>query len=171
MPTDDLAFVPATRLAGMIRSREVSAIEVVRATLDRAEKAQAVFNCFITLCPERALEEAALPNATLELFNRGRLGALFLIYPVWQSFPRFAFDLSVLVNIESLGFVAPLVAAVFFIVRVFLRRTMVEVGWACLPVWGVIYSILGALIAAVNLSTVQQVIAAGDFMGGFIGLE
>jgi hypothetical protein len=37
--------------------------------------------------------------------------------------------------------------------------------------WGVIYSILGALITAVNLSTVQQVITAGDFMGGFVGLE
>jgi len=37
--------------------------------------------------------------------------------------------------------------------------------------WGVIYSILGALIAAVNLSTVQQVLTAGDFLGGFVGLE
>jgi hypothetical protein len=37
--------------------------------------------------------------------------------------------------------------------------------------WGVIYSILGALIAAVNLSTVQQVMTAGDFLGGFAGLE
>jgi hypothetical protein len=37
--------------------------------------------------------------------------------------------------------------------------------------WGIIYSILGALITAVNLSTVSQVLSAGDFLGGFVGLE
>ncbi len=37
--------------------------------------------------------------------------------------------------------------------------------------WGVIYSILGALITAVNLGTVQQVLASNDFIGGFVGLE
>jgi hypothetical protein len=37
--------------------------------------------------------------------------------------------------------------------------------------WGVIYSILGALIAAVNLGTVQAVLTSGSFIGGFVGLE
>lgn len=37
--------------------------------------------------------------------------------------------------------------------------------------WGIIYAILGALITAVNLSTVSQVLSAGDFLGGFVGLE
>jgi hypothetical protein len=37
--------------------------------------------------------------------------------------------------------------------------------------WGVIYAVLGALISAVNLSTVQQVLASEDFIGGFVGLE
>jgi hypothetical protein len=37
--------------------------------------------------------------------------------------------------------------------------------------WGVIYSILGALIAAVNIGTVQQVLTTGGFLGGFIGLD
>src|SRR5262245_27310706 len=37
--------------------------------------------------------------------------------------------------------------------------------------WGVIYSILGALITAVNLSTVQQVVNTGGFLNGFVGLE
>ena len=37
--------------------------------------------------------------------------------------------------------------------------------------WGVIYSILGALITAVNLSTVQQVLNSGSFINGFVGLE
>jgi hypothetical protein len=37
--------------------------------------------------------------------------------------------------------------------------------------WGVIYSILGGLITAVNMGTVQQVLTSGAFMGGFAGLE
>ena len=37
--------------------------------------------------------------------------------------------------------------------------------------WGVIYAVLGALMAAVNLSTVSDVVNAGDFVGGFVGLE
>jgi hypothetical protein len=37
--------------------------------------------------------------------------------------------------------------------------------------WGVIYSILGALITAVNIGTVQQVLTTGGFMGGFIGID
>lgn len=36
--------------------------------------------------------------------------------------------------------------------------------------WGVIYAVLGALMAAVNLSTVQDVVNAGDFVGGFVGI-
>jgi len=37
--------------------------------------------------------------------------------------------------------------------------------------WGVIYSILGALITAVNIGTVQQVLTTGGFLGGFIGVD
>jgi hypothetical protein len=37
--------------------------------------------------------------------------------------------------------------------------------------WGVIYSVLCALMAAVNLSTVREVLNAGSFLGGFVGLE
>src|SRR6266699_3497601 len=37
--------------------------------------------------------------------------------------------------------------------------------------WGVIYSILGGLITAVNIGTVQQVLTTGGFMGGFVGLD
>jgi hypothetical protein len=37
--------------------------------------------------------------------------------------------------------------------------------------WGVIYAILGALITAVNLSTVQQILNSGGFINGFVGLE
>ena len=65
MAADAIAFTPASRLADMIRSKQLSAVEVMRATLQRAEKAQAAYNCFITLCPERALKEAAAADAAI----------------------------------------------------------------------------------------------------------
>jgi aspartyl-tRNA(Asn)/glutamyl-tRNA(Gln) amidotransferase subunit A len=65
MPHSDLAFTPAADLARMIRSKEVSATEVVRAALARAEKVQAACNCFITLCAERALADAAAADQAL----------------------------------------------------------------------------------------------------------
>jgi hypothetical protein len=37
--------------------------------------------------------------------------------------------------------------------------------------WGVVYVILGALLVAVNLSTVSDVLNTGSFIGGFVGLE
>jgi hypothetical protein len=37
--------------------------------------------------------------------------------------------------------------------------------------WGVVYSVFCALMAAVNLSTVGDVINAQSFLGGFVGLE
>src|SRR5262245_14278092 len=74
MPADAIAFTPASRLAEMIRGKEVSAVEVMRATLARAEAAQARFNCFITLCGERALAEAAAADRAL--VQGGELGRL-----------------------------------------------------------------------------------------------
>jgi aspartyl-tRNA(Asn)/glutamyl-tRNA(Gln) amidotransferase subunit A len=65
MAADAIAFTPAQVLADMIRRKQISAVEVMRATLQRAEQAQATFNCFITLCPERALREAAAADAAM----------------------------------------------------------------------------------------------------------
>ena len=65
MATDAIAFTPAHRLADMIRSKQVSVTEVMRSTLQRADEAQATFNCFITLCPERALSEAAAADRAI----------------------------------------------------------------------------------------------------------
>lgn len=74
MAADAIAFTPASRLADMIRSKQLSAVEVMQATLQRAEKAQAAYNCFITLCPERALKEAAAADAAIAAGSE--LGAL-----------------------------------------------------------------------------------------------
>jgi aspartyl-tRNA(Asn)/glutamyl-tRNA(Gln) amidotransferase subunit A len=58
MTPADLAYISATDLAAMIRDKRISSLELVRATLARAEKVQAACNCFITLCPDQALAAA-----------------------------------------------------------------------------------------------------------------
>ena len=45
----DLAYTSAAELAGLIRSRAVSPVEVMRATLERIERSQPVLNAFITI--------------------------------------------------------------------------------------------------------------------------
>ena len=61
----DLAYTSATDLAALIRSRGLSATEVMRATLARAERLQPVLNCFITIAADRALREAAAADDAL----------------------------------------------------------------------------------------------------------
>jgi aspartyl-tRNA(Asn)/glutamyl-tRNA(Gln) amidotransferase subunit A len=65
MTPSDLAYTSAAELARMIRARQVSAVEAMRATLARAEKVQAACNCFITLCPEHALADAAAADQAI----------------------------------------------------------------------------------------------------------
>ena len=60
-----LVFTPAHRLAQMLSRKQISAVELMRATLERAAAAQATCNCFITLCAERALREAAAADAAI----------------------------------------------------------------------------------------------------------
>ncbi|MBD0669313.1 amidase [Kitasatospora sp. NPDC091335] len=49
----------ATRLAEAIRRREISPVEAVQAALERIEKTNPAVNAFVTVCGERALEQAA----------------------------------------------------------------------------------------------------------------
>ena len=63
MSPTDVAYVSAADLARMIRQRQVSAVEVMRATLARAGRAQPILNCFITICAEQALRDAAAADA------------------------------------------------------------------------------------------------------------
>ena len=55
---DELCFMSAAELAGRIRRREVSPVEVTRSVLARAERLQPELNCFITLCGDQALVQA-----------------------------------------------------------------------------------------------------------------
>jgi aspartyl-tRNA(Asn)/glutamyl-tRNA(Gln) amidotransferase subunit A len=65
MPATEPAYLSAAELAALIRTRKISAVEVMRATLDRADKAQSILNCFITICREDALRDAAQADAAL----------------------------------------------------------------------------------------------------------
>jgi aspartyl-tRNA(Asn)/glutamyl-tRNA(Gln) amidotransferase subunit A len=65
MTPSDLAYTSAADLAAAIRAKQISSVEAMRATLARAEKVQAACNCFITLCAEQALADAAAADQAL----------------------------------------------------------------------------------------------------------
>jgi amidase len=54
----ELAFASALEQAKLVRSRQVSPVELVRCYLERIEKLDADLNAFVTVCCKEALEEA-----------------------------------------------------------------------------------------------------------------
>ncbi|GAA0923626.1 amidase [Nonomuraea longicatena] len=58
-----LHYLSATELAALLRTRQVSAVEVMRAHLERIERVNPRINAIVTLVAERALEEAARADA------------------------------------------------------------------------------------------------------------
>jgi len=54
----DLAFLPATEQARLVRSGDVSSLELVRLYLERIERIDPQLNSFVTVCAEEALGEA-----------------------------------------------------------------------------------------------------------------
>lgn len=71
---DDLTLLPATRLAAMLRAREVSARELLEAHLDRVDRLNPTVNALVTLDVEGA--RAAATAADRALVRGGALGAL-----------------------------------------------------------------------------------------------
>src|SRR5215831_9834545 len=67
MTHTELAYTSAAQLAQMIRAKQISATEVVRATLARAEAVQAACNCFITISADQALRDAAAADQALAM--------------------------------------------------------------------------------------------------------
>ena len=59
MSDSDLMFRPATELAGMVRTGEVSARELVEISLERIEELNPALNAFVDVDAERALATAA----------------------------------------------------------------------------------------------------------------
>ena len=61
----DVAFTSAAELAELIRSRAISPVEVMRATLDRIERSQPVLNAFITIAADAAMAAARVAEAAV----------------------------------------------------------------------------------------------------------
>ncbi|MFO1109092.1 MAG: amidase [Bradyrhizobium sp.] len=57
---DELCFLSARELRARIMRKDVSPVDIARASLARAERLQGELNCFITLCGEQAMAEAKL---------------------------------------------------------------------------------------------------------------
>ena len=58
MAVADLAWIPATRLAELVRGKEVSPVEVVETVLARIERLNGTLNCFATVTAEEARDAA-----------------------------------------------------------------------------------------------------------------
>jgi len=74
MATPDLGWIPATELAALIRSKQVSPVEVVDAVLARVERLNPALNCFATVTAEEA-RDAAL-SAEVAVMTGEELGPL-----------------------------------------------------------------------------------------------
>jgi aspartyl-tRNA(Asn)/glutamyl-tRNA(Gln) amidotransferase subunit A len=57
--SEELCFLSASELRGRVQRKEVSPVEITRAVLARAERLQPALNCFITLCGDQAMADAA----------------------------------------------------------------------------------------------------------------
>ena len=58
MRQEELCLLPATRLAALIRTRELSARDVLAAHLAQVERVNPQVNAIVTLTPERAMADA-----------------------------------------------------------------------------------------------------------------
>src|SRR5256886_4643527 len=75
MANEELCWIPASELAGLIRRKKVSPVEVVRAALDRIAKINPKLNAFVTLTADEALREARAAERALTR-TKATLGAL-----------------------------------------------------------------------------------------------
>ncbi|MGH7305714.1 MAG: amidase family protein, partial [Candidatus Rokuibacteriota bacterium] len=58
MAATDLAYTEAAELAGLIRAKKLSPVELTRAVLDRIERLNPVVNAFCTVTADQALAAA-----------------------------------------------------------------------------------------------------------------
>jgi amidase len=63
--SDELCFASAHRLLAMLKAREVSSTELVKGAYERIGRVNPKLNAVVTLCEERALEEAAQSDRRL----------------------------------------------------------------------------------------------------------
>ncbi len=83
----DLCYLSLTEAAELVRTREISPVELLQAVVERAERLNPELNAFITLMPEEALAAARAAEAEISAGNwRGPLHGIPLsvkdIFPV-----------------------------------------------------------------------------------------
>jgi len=62
---DDLVFLPAHRLAALLRARKVSSARLTRLYLDRLKRLNPTINCAVTILETQAMAEAASADAEI----------------------------------------------------------------------------------------------------------
>ena len=65
MSNSDLAYLPATEMARLIRRKELSSVDLVQAALDRIDEVDPALNSFCFTFPEEALEKARAAEAAV----------------------------------------------------------------------------------------------------------
>ncbi|MCS0636913.1 amidase [Streptomyces sp. LP05-1] len=71
---ENFTSLTATELAGLVRQRAVSPVDIVRASLDRIEEVNAGVNAFVTVCADEAL--LAAKKAEKAVMSQAELGPL-----------------------------------------------------------------------------------------------
>ena len=62
---EELAFLPVTALSELIRTRQISSLELTRLYLDRLQRFDSILHAVVTLTEDRALRKAAEMDAEL----------------------------------------------------------------------------------------------------------
>jgi hypothetical protein len=71
---EDLAYLPLSKLAPLLRSRQISSTELTKLYLDRLRRYDPLLKCVVTLTEETALEQAARADREIAAGNyRGPL--------------------------------------------------------------------------------------------------
>lgn len=76
MHTDDICFMPALELRERYRSRQLSPVEVTEAILARIDDVNPRLKAFITVTPERAMEDARASEAAYQSGDAGPLAGV-----------------------------------------------------------------------------------------------
>src|SRR5690606_41054605 len=63
---EEVAFWPVTRLAELVRTYQVSAVELTELYLDRLERHGPTLECVVTLTADRALEQARAADREIQ---------------------------------------------------------------------------------------------------------
>lgn len=101
----DISRMSAIELRHAIKTRRLSPVEIMTATLSRAEALQPALNCFITLCGDRAMDEAraaekavmtgqasgallGIPFSVKDLVNTAGVATTFGAVPMKHNVPE-----------------------------------------------------------------------------------